>query len=157
MEQRKKDGTMGYKKAEATGFDFYKMKHPEAVKDEGDTTQALSEVLESDFTDSSSHLMIDFERTYTRYTRFNGRSLDENLEFNDVVSVLIPSQPQTTNCLLFQLVRLEDEVHLKDYTVGWGVFPIVDSQFNVNEGKFKVPMVFGNVDPTLDMFQSIEK
>jgi hypothetical protein len=49
----------------------------------------------------SQHLLIDFERTYTRYTRFNSRSIDENLDFDDTISVLIPPKIQTTNCLLF--------------------------------------------------------
>ena len=97
-------------------------------------------------------MLIDFERTYTRYTRFDGRAVDENLEFNDTISVLAPSKPQTTNVLLFQLILLESELHMKDYTVGWGVFPMVNSNFEMNEGKFKVPLIFGNVDPTMDRF-----
>jgi len=31
----------------------------------------------------------------------------------------------------------------KDYVVGWGVFPLVNSEFTLNEGKFKLPMLFG--------------
>lgn len=83
--------------------------------------------------------------------------MDENLDFDDTISVLVPPQCQTTNVLLFQLILLESEVVPKDYTVGWGVFPIVNSQFNVNEGKFKCPMLFGNVDPNLDRFELIER
>lgn len=97
-------------------------------------------------------MLIDFERTYTRYTRFNSRAIDENLDFEDTVTVLIPSKPQTTNVLLFQLILLESESIPKDYTVGWGVFPILNSDFNINEGKYKVPLMFGNVDPNLDRF-----
>lgn len=110
----------------------------------------------TDSVDYKHHLQIDFERTYTRYTRFNGRSVDENLEFEDNVSVLIPPRPQTTNCLLFQLVLLESDTVRKDYTVGWGVFPLVNADFKVNEGKFKVPLLFGNVNPALDKYHMIE-
>lgn len=60
-----------------------------------------SEMLTETTTDFDNHLLIDFERTYTRYTRFNSRSVDENLDFNDNVSVLIPPKPATTNVLLF--------------------------------------------------------
>ena len=82
--------------------------------------------------------------------------MDENLEFEDTVSVLIPPKPQTTNVLLFQLILLESECIPKDYTVGWGVFPILNSEFENNEGKFKVPLIFGCVDPSLDRFELLE-
>jgi len=45
----------------------------------------------------------------------------------------------------------------KDYTVGWGVFPLVNETFQLNEGKFKVPLLFGNVDPSFDRYQMIEE
>lgn len=105
----------------------------------------------------NQHLLIDFERTYTRYTRFNSRSIDENLDFEDTISVLIPPKIQTTNCLLFQLILLESETIPKDYTVGWGVFPLVNSDFDLNEGKFKVPLLFGNLDPNMDRYELIEE
>lgn len=58
--------------------------------------------------------------------------------------------------LLFQLVLLESDNVPKDYVVGWGVFPLVNSDFAVNEGKFKVPLLFGNVNPNIDKFEKIE-
>lgn len=75
----------------------------EEVENAADIEQgtADSERLTETTTDFDNHLLIDFERTYTRYTRFNSRSVDENLDFDDNVSVLIPPKPQTTNCLLF--------------------------------------------------------
>jgi len=41
------------------------------------------------------------ERVYSRYVRFNGRFMDENLDIEDTISVLIPSAPESTNVLLF--------------------------------------------------------
>jgi hypothetical protein len=52
---------------------------------------------------------------------------------------------------------LESENIPKDYTVGWGVFPLLNSDFNLNEGKFKVPLLFGNLNPNLDRFELIEE
>jgi len=60
-----------------------------------------SETLTTSSVDFQHHLLIDFERTYTRYTRFNGRSVDESLDFEDTISVLIPPICETTNVLLF--------------------------------------------------------
>lgn len=101
--------------------------------------------------------MIDFERTYTKYTRFDGRSNDVNLDFDDTISVLVPHDPETPNALLFQLILLENEVHKEDYTVGWGIFPLLNEKFEMNEGKYKVPMLFGNVDPTIERYQMVEE
>jgi len=93
------------------------------------------------------------ERVYSRYVRFNGKCNDD---IEDTVSVLIPVAPESTNVLLFQLVLLESETIPKDYTVGWGVFPMLNSDFGLNEGKFKVPLLFGEVDPDIDKFMKIE-
>ena len=54
------------------------------------------------------------------------------------------------------MVLLESDNVPKDYVVGWGVFPLVNSDFAVNEGKFKVPLLFGNVNPNMDKFEKIE-
>lgn len=51
---------------------------------------------------------------------------------------------------------MESECVPKDYTVGWGVFPLLNSDFKLNEGKYKVPLLFGEVDPDLDRFVMIE-
>jgi hypothetical protein len=40
---------------------------------------------------------------------------------------------------------LESEQIEKDYIVGWGVFPLLNADFALNEGKFKVPLLFGAV------------
>jgi hypothetical protein len=54
------------------------------------------------------------------------------------------------------LILLESETVPKDYTIGWGLFPLINGDFNVNEGKFKVPLLFGNVNPTLHKYHMIE-
>lgn len=54
------------------------------------------------------------------------------------------------------MVLLESETVPRDYVVGWGGFPLVDSDFKLNEGKFKVPLLFGNVDPQIDKYRKIE-
>lgn len=93
---------MSYKKAEATGFNFFKSKNPGEVNDLESNSQLHSDVYQSsDLNEHNKLLLIDFERTYTNYTRFNGRHNDENLDFDDTISVLVPAIPATTNCLLF--------------------------------------------------------
>ena len=58
---------------------------------------------------------------------------------------------------MFKLVLLESEQIERDYVVGWGAFPLIDSDFQLNEGKYKIPMLFGNVDPGIDKFGKIEQ
>lgn len=41
--------------------------------------------------------------------------------------------------------------------VGWGVFPLVNSEFVLNEGFFKVPLLFGGVNVSFDKFGKIEE
>lgn len=102
-------------------------------------------------------MQLDFDKTYTKYTRFNGRYDDESLEFEETLTVLLPSIMETTNILQFQLVLLESDMVPRDYVVGWGSFPLINSDFKLNQGKFKVPLLFGNVNPNIDKFRKIEE
>lgn len=69
---------------------------------------------------------------------------------------MIPAKLETTNCLQFKLVLLQSDIVPRDYVVGWGVFPLMNSDFGLNEGRFKIPLMFGNVDPRMDKFDKIE-
>lgn len=100
---------------------------------------------------------LDFDKTYTRYESFYGRFQDDNLDIDDTISILIPSNLETTNCLQFKLVLLQSDIVPRDYVVGWGVFPLLNSDFGLNEGNFKVPLLFGNVNPNFDKYMKIEK
>jgi len=106
--------------------------------------------------DHEKDIHIDLEKTATNYVRFNGRATDENLEIEDVIPVMIPADLETTNCLQFKLVLLQSDIVPRDYVVGWGVFPLLNSDFGLNEGKFKIPLLFGNVDPRIDKFDKME-
>ena len=82
--------------------------------------------------------------------------MDENLEVEDVIPVMIPAKLETTNCLQFKLILLQSDIVPRDYVVGWGIFPLLNSDFGLNEGKFKIPLLFGNVDPRIDKFDKVE-
>jgi len=70
--------------------------------------------------------------------------------------VKIPHDPETSNVILFELILLQSEVVPKDYCVGWGVFPLLDSEFELNQGKFKVPLMFGFLNNKFDKFKKLE-
>lgn len=107
--------------------------------------------------DPERDILLDFDKTYTHYTRFNGRHQDENLEFDEVLTVLLPAHMETTNVLQFQLVLLESITVPKDYVIGWNAFPLLNSDFKVNQGRFKVPLMFGTVNPNMDKFRKVEE
>ena len=52
---------------------------------------------------------------------------------------------------------LQSDIVPRDYVVGWGVFPLLNSDFGLNEGNFKVPLLFGNVNPNIDKYMKIEE
>ena len=47
---------------------------------------------------------------------------------------------------LIELVYLSSKDTANDIVVGWGAFPIVNGEFAINAGKFKVPILYGGVD-----------
>ena len=59
--------------------------------------------------------------------------------------------------LMFELYLLRGEVSPIDRVVAWGVFPVVDCEFNVISGKYKVPMARGIVNHRIQMFEKLEK
>ena len=124
-------------------------------REESNQLEAADTIIDRDI-DFDQDIEIDFDRTYSQYDRFNGRFQDDNLEIEDTISVLIPAVPETTNCLQFKLVLLQSDIVPRDYVVGWGVFPLLNSDFGLNEGNFKVPLLFGNVNPSIDKYMKIE-
>jgi len=58
--------------------------------------------------------------------------------------------------VLFELVYLSSKSSSEDVTMGWGAFPIVNGDFKINQGKFKVPLIFGGIDYEVDSFKKIE-
>lgn len=41
--------------------------------------------------------------------------------------------------------------------MAWGAFPLVNGDFEINEGKFKLPLLNGSIDFSSNKFKDIEK
>lgn len=79
-------------------------------------------------------------------------------------------QPQTRikpyNALVFELIRLTDKNRrvgvnetddvLRPRVVGWGVIPIVDSHFEVINGRFRFPMLRGPYKPHFGHYKTVQ-
>ena len=89
--------------AAQTGVGFFKNDNLPNHNDSesNDLERQSEETIEEAPIDYAKDLLIDMERVYSRYVRFNGRFMDENLDIEDTISVLIPSAPESTNVLLF--------------------------------------------------------
>lgn len=64
---------------------------------------------------------------------------------------------QPSNVILFELVYLSSKETSKDQVMGWGALPIVNGEFQLSTGKFKVPFLYGEVDYSSNKFKDIEQ
>jgi hypothetical protein len=100
---------------------------------------------------------LEFKKTHTKYVKFDGRYFDNELLFNDYISILVPPRLEPSNILMFELILLSSDTVPKDYVVAWGVFPLVNSEFELNTGCFKTPLLFGGMDLQYDKFGRLEQ
>ena len=107
--------------------------------------------------DLKTDVKLTFSKNQTQYVSFDGRYFDDELIFDDEINLLAPPYIEPSNVYQFELILLASESVPKDYVVGWGVFPLVNSDFQLNEGKFKVPLVFGGVNVAYDKYGRIEQ
>ncbi|XP_041465232.1 uncharacterized protein LOC121415911 isoform X1 [Lytechinus variegatus] len=70
-----------------------------------------------------------------------------------------PSKPDIRPgmVLVFELFLLRGTLLPVDKVVAWGVFPICDGQFEVLQGKYKTPMLRGEIDTRIDRHETVEK
>lgn len=70
----------------------------------------------------------------------NGEHYLNNLRFETAVTLVAPSWSRSTPSMvyLFELFLLKSREYTYDQVLGWGVFPVINADFNLNVGKFKV-------------------
>jgi len=85
---------------------------------------------------------------------------NNELKFDASLFFLAPSKVEVRPSMLFmfELVLLSNtRTSPVDQVVGWGVFPLINSEFKINEGEFMTPLLKGPIDPTYDKYKDIEK
>ena len=94
----------------------------------------------------------------TRPQVHRGRYYDGELRIEQSMFALCPSDVKLhpSNVFIFELYRIGDSVDKKDTVVGWGVLPMCDGYFSVVKGCFKVPLLKGPVDRTIDLHRAFE-
>jgi len=103
---------------------------------------------------------IDFGKVNSNVLRFDPAK-NPNMDFNGhkLYYMLPPSLSLLpSNVIMFEIVYLSSKNDItKDIVVGWGAFPIVNGDFEINTGKFKVPILYGKIDFSTNKFKDIEK
>ncbi len=100
----------------------------------------------------------------TRYpVRHNGRYYDVEISFKQRFNKLFLACPSKTHAtpsmvFVFELFQVRNDSSNKtDRVVAWGAFPMCDPSFDVVKGYFKVPLLRGEYDPTIDRFEEMER
>ena len=103
---------------------------------------------------------IDFGKINSNVLRFDPKK-NANMDFggHKLYYMLPPSLSLLpSNIIMFEIVYLSSKEDItKDIVVGWGAFPIVNGDFEINTGKFKVPILYGKIDFSTNKFKDIEK
>lgn len=90
--------------------------------------------------------------------RFKARSGQVERYINKAVNLMCPAPEilQTYACLVFEVWQLKvGKYDPTDKVVGWGVWPLVNKDFKVVEGRFKLPMMKGEVNPGIDTYRAV--
>ncbi len=79
-------------------------------------------------------------RKVTAPRSHNGEYYLNNMRFERSLLIVAPSRAEVTPSMvyLFELFLLKSKEYSHDQVLGWGVFPLIDSNFELNSGKFKV-------------------
>ncbi len=58
---------------------------------------------------------------------------------------------------MFELILLDNKLaSTTDRVYAWGAFPLTNYDMNINEGKFKLPLILGKYNRDIDKFKDIE-
>ena len=102
---------------------------------------------------------LTFKKGYTKFRNFHGVYDDDEFFVDENCYILYPpmNRARPSNIIEFKLIKLSSETSLDDEIVGWGVFPILNSELSFNEGRFKIPIMQGNVDEDITLYRQIQQ
>ena len=94
----------------------------------------------------------------TRPARHGGHFFNVELKIDQSVFALCPSRAELrpSNVLVLELFQLADRHCARDRVVAWSCLPMCDGRFRAGQGKFRLPMLRGEVDRNVDRFGAVE-
>eukprot|EP00768_Dysnectes_brevis_P004805 gnl/Dysnectes_brevis/3485_a4419_997.p1 GENE.gnl/Dysnectes_brevis/3485_a4419_997~~gnl/Dysnectes_brevis/3485_a4419_997.p1 ORF type:complete len:380 (+),score=26.78 gnl/Dysnectes_brevis/3485_a4419_997:45-1184(+) len=81
--------------------------------------------------------------------RYSGRVTECEIVVNEELRMICPQGEVVTACLMFELVRIGGASSITQ-TVAWGVFPLLDIAGQMNTGRYRVPLLRGPPDLSVD-------
>lgn len=110
--------------------------------------------------DKVDKVLIDFGKQYTQVVYFEGQPNSNELDYEGhKIYFIVPPDIylEPSNVVLFELIWLSSQTTSTDYVMAWGAFPLVNGDFEINQGRFKLPLLNGVVDLSANKFKDIEK
>lgn len=94
----------------------------------------------------------------TTPVRHRGRFFDTEITFNQCVYAVAPSASdlRPAHVFIFELFQLGDRRNPIDRVVAWTALPACDRDFQVVWGRFKLPLMRGEVDLAVDKYRTLE-
>lgn len=83
----------------------------------------------------------------------DGKHTSRVMKFKTTLTVLVPSQIDLTPTMVYCFQILDNNAVI----VGEAYFPIISNLFDVNQGKFKVPILRSSLKNSIDKFAGIEE
>jgi hypothetical protein len=110
-----------------------------------------------------SKLEVERWNDVTSKVEHGGDHRDIEMDLDQSLRLVLPSQGMLapSMCFIFELHQLE--VKQFDHgpeqiptVVGWGAFPLCDAGIRLVDGKFRVPLLVGAMDPSIDKYGTID-
>ena len=94
----------------------------------------------------------------TKAVRHWGRFFDTELRFNQKLYAMLPppTQIRPSNVIIFELFLLGGKRSPVDRVVAWSALPATDADFRPIEGKFRLPLLRGELNLNVDMYSKLE-
>jgi hypothetical protein len=98
------------------------------------------------------------KKPITHEGQFFNLELNFSADAENDLYLAIPAQNYLalSMCLAFELFRLRRGTQYYDAVLAWGAFPLCGSDFELNTGSFKIPMLRGEMNPTFDKYSTIQ-
>jgi hypothetical protein len=98
----------------------------------------------------------------TGYVEHGGDHRDIEMDLDQSLRLVLPSHVMLAPSMAFvfelhqlQEKQFDDGPRLIPTVVGWGAFPLCDAKILLVEGKFRVPLLVGAMDPSIDKYGKI--
>eukprot|EP00758_Cryptobia_borreli_P008919 Tbor_TRINITY_DN5429_c1_g1::TRINITY_DN5429_c1_g1_i1::g.24674::m.24674 len=86
----------------------------------------------------------------------NSSSMDRYINKSVAMKCPAPKAIGSYACLMFEIWQLRAGNHdITDKVIAWGVFPLVDRNFRILEGKFKISLIKGEADSVFDTYRQV--